>query len=391
MDVRNDFPLLKRGITYFDNAATSLKPQQVIDAVVDFYENHTANIHRGIHTLSEEATELYEDSKKKVAKFLGAPNWHNVISVKNATEGLNLVASMVELSKGDSVVTSVMEHHSNLLPWYKMKARGVEVKLVGLNKDGTLNMEDFYEKLKGANLVAMSHASNVLGTITPIEEIIKSSQSEGAITVIDAAQSVPHLAVNFKKLDADFLTFSGHKMLAPSGTGSLIIKEGVAEECTPPIAGGGTIEDVTETEVKWASMPERFEGGTPNIEGTIGLGAAADYLMKLGMDNVRKHEVSLLKKAFELSTELPMKIYGPSIENRTGLISFTLGNIHAHDVSEFLNGRRIAVRGGKHCAHPLHYELGVPSTSRASFYIYNTVEEVENLFKVLNEIVGVFS
>lgn len=390
MNYRNDFPLLKRGIVYFDNAATSLKPQPVIDAVVDFYTNHTANIHRGIHTLSEEATELYEGSKEKVASFINSRP-EDLVYVKNATEGLNFAAYMIKLEKGDRVLTSVMEHHSNLLPWYLMRSRGIKVDFVDIDEHGKLKMEELTEKARGAKVLAFSHASNVLGTINPIEEITRIAHENGALSVVDAAQSVPHLKVDTKKIDADFLAFSGHKMLAPSGSGALVVKEDLVKDCTPPLAGGGTIHDVTLKEVDWAPVPERFEGGTPNIEGSIGLGAAAEYLKKIGMDNIRAHEVGLLKHFFDKTENLPIMTYGPEVESRTGLVAFNLEKIHAHDVADFLNGRRIAVRSGKHCAHPLHQCLGIPASSRASFHIYNTKEEIDRLFSALSEALEVFS
>ncbi|MBR9680765.1 MAG: cysteine desulfurase [Candidatus Altiarchaeota archaeon] len=398
MNYQNDFPLIKnRGITYFDSGATTLKPQSVIDAVVNFYTHHTANIHRGIHILSEEATELYEESKEKVANFLNTKP-ENVIYVKNATEGLNFASAMIDFSKGDKVLTSVTEHHSNLLPWLLLKKQGVIVDFVDIDENGKLNMDELVEKAKGAKVMAFSHASNVIGTINPVSEISKIAREVGAISVIDAAQSVPHLPVNFSKLDVDFLAFSGHKMLAPSGTGGLLVKEGFTKTCTPPIAGGGTIEDVTLTDIKWASGAEKFEGGTPNIEGAIGLGAAVDYLQKIGMKNVRRHELELLNRFYSNIQDLPLTTYGPKPNERTGLVTFTLKSrldgkmdIHAHDIADFLNARKIAVRSGKHCAHPLHYRLNIPASTRASFHVYNTTDEVDALFLALKEVVEAFS
>jgi cysteine desulfurase / selenocysteine lyase len=390
MDVRKDFPFLKRGIIYFDSAATSQKPRQVIDAVKDFYENHTANIHRGIHVLSEEATELYEESKKKVAEFLGVPSWREVVYVKNATEGLNMAVAMSRVSRGDKLVSTVMEHHSSFLPLMKLKSEGARLEFVGL-KDGELDMEDFHSKIKGAKLLTVSHASNVLGTINPLKEIVSTAREEGATVIVDAAQSAPHLKVDFKKIGADFLAFSGHKMLAPSGTGGLCVRRELVEDALPPMAGGGTIEDVTLEEVRWAGIPERFEAGTPNLEGAVGLGAAVDYLSKLGMNNVRKHELKLLKRFFTLSEDTPMRIYGPPAGKRTGLAAFTVPGIHAHDVADFLNARKIAVRSGKHCAHQLHHYLGLRATTRASFYVYNTVDEIEKFFEAFKELLGAFA
>lgn len=392
MDVRKDFPILKRGIVYFDNAATSQKPLPVIKAMEDFYRMHNANIHRGIHTLSEEATDMYEESKKKVAKFVGAPSWREVIYVKNATEGLNLAAHLIDFSRGDKVVTTVMDHHSNILPWYLKKSQGVDVQFVDITDEGVLDMSDMESRIKGAKVVAVAHASNVVGTINPVKEIAKMAHDEGALVVVDAAQSVPHMDVNMKDLGADFLAFSGHKMLAPSGTGALCVRRELVEDKEPMLPGGGTVEDVTTTGVKWADLPERFEGGTPFIEGGVALGVDVDYLTRLGMHNVRKHEVALLERFFELAGDLPLDIYGPkSPEERTGLVAFNLADIHAHDVADFLNTRKLAIRSGKHCADPLHYRLGIPASARASFHIYNTLEEVDRLFEVLKEVVKVFS
>ena len=392
MDVRGDFPILKRGIVYFDNAATSQKPLPVIRAMEDFYGRHNANIHRGIHTLSEEATDMYEESKKKVARFVGAPSWQEVIYVKNATEGLNLAANLIDFSRGDKIVTTVMEHHSNILPWYLKKSQGVDVQFADITDDGEIDMCDLESRIKGSRVVALAHASNVVGTINPVREIAEMAHDEGALVVVDAAQSVPHMKVDMKKLGADFLAFSGHKMLAPSGTGALCVRRELVEDKEPMIPGGGTVEDVTTTGVKWADLPERFEGGTPFIEGGVALGADVDYLTRLGMHSVRKHEVALLERFFELSVGLPLDIYGPkSPKRRTGLVAFNLKGVHAHDVADFLSTRKIAVRSGKHCADPLHYRLGIPASTRASFHIYNTPEEIDRLFEVLKEVVRVFS
>lgn len=392
MDVRKDFPLLeKRGITYFDNAATTQKPRQVIQAVVEFYEEHNANIHRGIHQLSQEATDLYEDSKRTVARFVGAPGWRQVVYVKNASEGLNLAARMLDPGRGDRILTTSMEHHSNLLPWFLARRRGAELDFVGLTEEGELDIEDFKGKVKGADIVAFSHASNVLGTVTPAREMARMAHEEGARVVLDAAQSVPHLPVDFRDIGADFMAFSGHKMLAPSGTGALVMTEEAAGEFEPNLVGGGTIEDVTLDEVRWAQPPEKFEAGTPNLEGAVGLAAAVDYLSDIGMGAVRRHEQELLREFFRLAEDTPMRIYGPPADRRTGLAAFTLPGIHSHDVADFLNARRIAVRSGKHCAHPLHQHLCVPSTTRASFHVYNTVEEIKEFFGAVEELLEVFA
>ena len=386
MDIRKDFPILKRG-TYFDNSATSHKPKQVLDAVVDYYNNHNANIHRGIHSLSEESSEMYEQSKKTLAKFIGINDWKDIVYVKNATEGLNMASHLLNLSKNDKVVTTIMEHHSNFLPW-KVNS---QISIVDISSEGLINMTDFQEKIKGAKVVALSHASNVLGTINPVEELTKMAHEEGAKVVIDAAQSAPHIKLNVSKIKPDFLAISGHKMLAPGGTGLLYVNKAVSEG-PPYILGGGTVFDISDAGVEWADMPERLEGGTPNIGGAIGFAEAAKYLMNIGMENVRKHELSLLNEFFKLNKEGLVNIYGPSSLNiRTGLVSFNVPGVHAHDVADFLNARKIFIRSGKHCAHPLHKRLCISSSARASFYIYNTISEVKNLFEVLGEIKEVFS
>ena len=389
MDVRKDFPIMGRGITYFDSAATSQKPLPVIRALEDFYEKHNANIHRGIHTLSEEATEMYEESKRKVAKFVGAPSWQEVIYVKNATEGLNFAANMIDFSKGDRVVTTVMEHHSNILPWFAKRSSGVSVEFVDIDDRGELNMDEFAAKVRGARVVAVAHASNVVGTINPVKEIARIAHEEGALVVVDAAQSVPHMEVSMKDLGADFLAFSGHKMLAPAGTGALCVRRELVEDRDPILPGGGTVEDVTTEGVKWAGLPEKFEGGTPFIEGAVALGADVDYLSRLGMDNVRKHEIALLRRFFE--HEMSLEVYGPPEPGkRTGLVAFNLPGVHAHDVADFLSSRKIAVRSGKHCADPLHYRLGIPASVRSSFHVYNMPEEIDRMFEVLEEVAKVF-
>jgi cysteine desulfurase/selenocysteine lyase len=389
MNVRNDFPILKRGI-YFDNAATSQKPVQVLEAVNNYYLNHNSNVHRGIHFLSEESTEIYEDTKKKFASFINAPDWEEIIYTKNATESLNLSCGLCGLKKGDKVVTTIMEHHSNFLPWQVLEKSGVRFEVANIDSEGFIDMDDLIFKAKGAKVIAVTHASNVLGTINPVEEISKISREEDAILVVDAAQSAPHMKIDISKIGADFVAFSGHKMLAPMGIGMLYARKDRVADKTPLMPGGGTIEDVTDAGPVWSKMPERFEGGTPNVGGAVGLRAAVEYLEKIGMDNVRSHELSLLKKFFSLSPDY-LEIYGPSSpSDRTGLVSFNIPGIHSHDVADFLNGRKIAVRSGKHCAHPLHQWLGIPGSVRASFYIYNTEEEISKLFEALEEVKGVF-
>lgn len=403
--IREDFPILKRKINgfpliYFDNAATTQKPIQVINAEKEFYEKHYANIHRGIYTLSQEASELYEKAHAKVAEFINAKK-SEIVFVKNTTEALNTVAyawGLKHLSAGDEILVSIAEHHSNLIPWLLVsKITKSKVKFVGLDKESwTINYEELGQLIsRKTKIVAVTHVSNVLGVANDIEKVCKIAHEVGAIVVVDAAQSVPHMSVDVKKLSCDFLAFSGHKMLGPTGIGALYGKEELLQEMNPFLGGGDMVEEVRYDDLMktckpiWRGAPWKYEAGTPNIVGGIGLMAAIDYLTRLGMDNVEKNEKELTKYALELMTEKlkHIEIYGPpSHENRIGIISFNISGIDPHDIALFLDQHGVAIRSGYHCAQPLHTKLGVIGSARASFYIYNTREEVEFFVDVLGKI-----
>jgi len=390
MDVRGDFPILKRKINgkqlvYFDNAATTQKPVQVIDAVADFYKNHNANLGRGIHTLALEATEMYEDARKKVAKFINArPD--EVIFTYNATDGLNRVALEYEkkLGKFSEVVTTVMEHHSNYVPWkLACERKKAKFKVVDITDDGELDMKDYRKKVgRNATVVSAAYVSNVLGTVNPVEEMAKIAHENGAIFVLDGAQSVAHRKTDVKKLDCDFIAFSGHKMLAPTGIGVLYGKHDLLVEMSPLCTGGGMVEKTYPGSVEFLKPPRRFEAGTQNVDGAIGLSAAIDYLEKIGMDNVQKHDEKLAKYAFEELEDVD--IYGP--EERTGIISFNIPGMDADEVATIMDENGIAIRSGHHCAQPLMHRLKIDGCARMSFYIYNTKEELDYALGVIEKI-----
>jgi cysteine desulfurase/selenocysteine lyase len=389
--VRADFPILKRKIggkplVYLDNAATSQKPKVVIAAIDRYYRGYNANVHRGIHRLSEEATIAFEQSREKFARFIGAKAAKEIIFVRNATEALNLAVfswARANLKAGDHVLLTEMEHHSNIVPW-QMLAREKDIKLdyIKVGDDGILDWENFTEQIKQRpKVLSLAHVSNALGTINPVRQMAREAHEMGATVIVDAAQSVPHMPVDVADLECDFLAASGHKMLAPAGTGVLYGRQELLESMEPIMGGGEMIREVHLRNVRWNDLPWKFEAGTPNIEGIIGLGAALDYLSKLGMHNVRAHEKDLTKYALERLTGVKdLILYGTKdVEKRGAAISFNLGNIHAHDLATVLDIQGIAIRSGHHCAQPLMERLGVPATSRASFYIYNTKREVDIL------------
>ena len=395
--IRNDFPILAREVhgkplVYFDNAATSQKPRVVIQALVDYYEGYNANVHRGVHTLSMEASEAYEAARQKVAAFINAPSPVSVIFVRNTTEAINLVAytwAAEHIGKGDRIVSTEMEHHSDLVPWQHVAAKaGAEIKLMKLADDFSLDLSDLDELLsKNTKLVAFTHMSNVLGTITPAKEIVAAAHRAGALALVDAAQSVPHMPVDVQELDCDFLAFSGHKMAGPTGIGALYVKPEVLETMEPFLRGGEMVLEVTYESASWADLPMKFEAGTPNIADAIALGAAVDYLTDLGMDNVRQHEIELTRYALERFRELEeVETFGPTdMSIRGGVVSFYMGDIHPHDIGQVLDQEGIAIRTGHHCAMPLvRSKLGVPATARASFYLYNTEAEVDALIAGLH-------
>jgi cysteine desulfurase/selenocysteine lyase len=392
--IRQDFPILHQEmnghpLVYLDNAATTQKPRQVIQALVDYYEGYNANVHRGIHTLAERATDAFEGARAKVAKLIGSPSPDQVVFTRNGSEGLNMVAygwARLRLKAGDVIVTTAMEHHSNLIPWQQAAlATGATLKIVDLLPDGTLNMATYDRFLAegGVKLVAFTGASNVLGTINPIKEMIAKAKAVGAKTVVDAIQIVPHQPVNVVDWDVDWIAVAGHKMLAPTGTGFLWGKAERLEEMEPTYFGGSMISEARLSGATWAPAPAKFEAGTPNIADFIALGAAVDYLMALGMENIYAYEKMLTAYAWEKLSAIPgMTLYGPK-EPRTGLISFNIKGIHPHDMSAVLNEYGVAIRVGHHCAQPLTEALGVPATNRASFYLYNTTEEIDRLVEAL--------
>lgn len=397
-NIRADFPILSKTVNghplvYLDNAATSQKPKQVLDAMRRYYEEANANAHRGVHFLAEQATKLYEEAREKVAKFVNARP-REVVFVRNATEGINLVAHAwgdFNVEPGDEILVTVMEHHSNLVPWQMLAQRkGAKLKAVGLTKDGRLDVEGLYRALSPkVRLVAITHVSNVLGTINPVAEIVRAAHDVGAKVLVDGAQAVPHLPVDFRALQADFYAFSGHKMLGPMGIGVIVIAEERYAEMQPFLGGGEMIRDVKIEASTYADPPWRFEAGTPNVEGAVGLAAAVDYLTALGMENVAAHTKRLGTKAFLLLSAIPsIRLFGPGPgpDFAGSVVTFTLKDLHPHDLAQTLDLFGIAIRAGHHCAKPLMNMLMVDATARASFYIYNTEAEVEFFAETLQRI-----
>lgn len=384
-DYRNDFPLLMQNkIIYIDNAATSQRPQCVIDAEGDFYKNYNANPLRGLYSLSVEATEVYENAREAVRKFIGAEKSDEIIFTRNTTESLNLVAYSYGLSnvkKGDEIVVSIMEHHSDLLPWQMVaKTCGAELKFIECAKDGSIDLEKVKELITSrTKIVAMTQVSNVLGREYPVKEIAKLAHEKGAVMVVDGAQSTPHMRVDVTDLDADFFAFSGHKLLAPMGIGVLYGKEELLEKMPPFLSGGEMIDSVTRTSAVYAELPHKFEAGTVNAAGAAGLKAAIDYIEKVGFDYIGEREIALTSRAIEKMKKIPhVNIIGSeNADEHTGIVTFTIDNVHPHDISEILAADGIAVRAGHHCAQPLLTHLGLNSTARASFAFYNTEDEVD--------------
>lgn len=374
-DYRNDFPLLMQNkIIYIDNAATSQRPQCVIDAEGDFYKNYNANPLRGLYSLSVEATEVYENAREAVRKFIGAEKSNEIIFTRNTTESLNLVAYSYGLSnvkKGDEIVVSIMEHHSDLLPWQMVaKTCGAELKFIECAKDGSIDLEKVKELITSrTKIVAMTQVSNVLGREYPVKEIAKLAHEKGAVMVVDGAQSTPHMRVDVTDLDADFFAFSGHKLLAPMGIGVLYGKEELLDKMPPFLSGGEMIDSVTRTSAVYAELPHKFEAGTVNAAGAAGLKAAIDYIEKVGFDYIGEREIALTSRAIEKMKKIPhVNIIGSeNADEHTGIVTFTIDNVHPHDISEILAADGIAVRAGHHCAQPLLTHLGLNSTARASF------------------------
>jgi len=395
--LKRDFPILSREINgkpliYLDSAATTQKPLSVLDSLESYYRNHNANVHRGLHTLAEEATVAFEATRDKVAQFIGGVKREEIIYTRNATEAINLVAlswGERNIHKGDRIVITEMEHHANLVPWIMLsKKTGAELVYIPIDNEGFLKLDNINEIISpSTRLVALTHMSNVLGTINPVEEIIALGHKRGAVVLVDGAQSVPHMPVDVRAMDADFLAFSAHKMLGPTGLGILYGKEHLLNEMEPVTFGGEMISDVQFDSVKWNILPWKFEAGTPHIAGAVAFGAALDYLDKLGMDNIRRHEMELTAYALEKLAELDyIKIFGPKdVRFRGGAVSFVDKDIHPHDLATFLDSLGIAVRAGHHCAQPLTKLLGVSATTRASFYLYNTKDDIDALINALKE------
>lgn len=419
--LKQDFPFFNnegKTLTYLDNAATTQKPSAVIEAISDFYTNHNSNVHRGIYRLSEETTDLYWKARENISRFVGNRDARQLVFTRNATEALNLLSYSLGkgLKPGDEVLLSIMEHHSNLVPWQFLQERGVKLRFTDINDDGTLNVDDFRNKLNSrTRIVSITQCSNLLGTINDVAELGRISHDNGSIFIVDGAQSVPHMPVDATRLDCDFLAFSGHKMLGPMGIGCLFGKAELLEKMPPFNGGGEMIKEVYPDHSVWADPPDKFEAGTPNVEGAIGLSAAVDYLRKLGMENVREHEKDLIGYTLKKEEETGLKSlvsYGPKdTGQRGGIYTFNLGElhplsmdeelssmeikmgsaIHPHDVGTQLDRDNIAVRAGHHCAMPLTHRLNVVATSRASYYIYNSRSDIDKLFDSLSKIQVAYS
>jgi len=392
--IKLDFPILRRQVNgkplvYLDNAATSQRPKPVLEAIRDFDTQHNANVHRGLHTLSEEASAMYESSRATVAGFIGAPA-DELVFTRNTTEAINLVAAAWarhNLQPGEEILSTVMEHHSNILPWLQL---GVTMKFVDITDEGILDMKDFAKKLtKKTKLVTVGHMSNATGTINPIETIIKLAKKVKARVLIDAAQSVQHLGIDVKQVNCDFLAFSGHKMLGPMGIGAVYLKKERQEEMLPFMTGGGMISEVyLDQPAVWAKGAEKWEAGTPNVSGAIGLAAACEYHNRLGMINIRAHEKELTEYGLkQLSRIKGLRLVGPKDASiRGGVLTFVFDQYHAHDVAQVLDSEGVAVRSGHHCTMPLHQRLGLVSTSRASLYIYNDKSDIDRLIEALDKV-----
>ncbi len=397
-NIKRDFPLLENeNITYLDSGATTQKPIQVINAVEEFYQRYNANPHRGAYSLSVEATEQYENTRTKIAKFINAKHREEIIFSKNATESLNLIAysyGLDNLKKDDEVVISIMEHHSNLVPWQKMtKQTGSKLNYMYINEKYEIPDEEIENKITDkTKIVGITHVSNVLGTINNVKKVIKYAHKKGAIVIVDASQSIPHMKIDVQDLDADFLVFSGHKMLAPLGIGVLYGKREILNKMTPFLMGGDMIEYVYEQDTTFAPLPNKFEAGTQNVEGVIGLGAAIDYIENLGYDKIQEIENEVTSYARqELSKLNYLTLYTtPNEKNHSSVISFNIKGVHPHDVASILDSEGVCVRSGNHCAQPLMRFLGIDSTCRASFYIYNTKDDVDKLVKALDKAYSMF-
>ncbi len=401
--IRADFPILSRdirpgvGLVYLDSTATSQKPRAVVEAMNEFYLRSNSNIHRGVHALAEEATALYEQARTKAAHFINAARPQEVVFTRNTTESINLVArtwARENLKDGDLVVLTEMEHHSNLVPWQMLAdERHLRLEFIPVTDEGLLDLDGYARLLNQApRLVAFTHMSNVLGTITPAAEIVRLAHAAGAFTLIDGAQSVPHLSVDVQALGVDFLAFSAHKMCGPTGIGVLYGKFGLLDEMPPFLGGGDMIKEVKLRSFRPNSVPHKFEAGTPAIAEAVGFGAALDYLVDIGMDQISSHERQVVEYALERLEEVPgVRVLGPSADKKGGVASFVLEGVHPHDVAQILDRDGIAVRAGHHCAQPLHERFGIPASTRASFYLYSTEREVDALIEGLYKVKKVFA
>jgi cysteine desulfurase / selenocysteine lyase len=400
--LRQDFPILSREVrpgiplVYLDSTATTQKPRPVLEAMEAFYRTNNANIHRGVHTLAEEATAMYEQAREKVAQFINAPSAEQIIFTRNATESINLVAytwARANLKAGDRIILTEMEHHSNMVPWIMLATeRGVELEFIPVTPDGLLDL-DVYRTLLTRNpkLVAVSGMSNVLGTINPIAEIVRLAHAAGAVTLVDGAQSVPHLPVDVQALGVDFLAFSAHKMLGPSGIGALYGRQDLLEKMPPFLGGGDMIKTVHLRSFVPNDLPHKYEAGTPAIAEAVGFGAAVDYLNKLGMQAVAAHEHEIVSYALDRLEEIPgVKVFGPPADKKGGVASFTLEGVHPHDIAQILDRDGVAIRAGHHCAQPLHEKFGITATARASFYVYSLPQEVDALVNGIYKVKEIF-
>ena len=397
--IRNDFPIFRKkdgDFIYLDSASTSQKPESVIESVSSYYNSYAANIHRALYEIGEKATDRYESVREKVKRFINVPDSHVVIFTRSTTESINLIAyawGTKTLAKDDQILITEMEHHSNIVPWQLLSSRSnASLNYIPIKKDGTLELEELKKNISSkTKLVSVSHQSNVFGTINPINDIIDEAKKIGAITVVDGAQAVPHMKIDIKELDCDFYAFSGHKMLGPTGVGVLVARKNILEGMDPFMGGGEMINTVKMDESTWNEVPWKFEAGTPNIAQVIGLGASIDYIENIGIDMIHQHEQELLHYGLEiLSQNENITLYGKA-KKRGGVIPFNVKNIHPHDLAKFLDTDGICIRAGHHCAQPIMNKLGVSATARASFYLYNTKEDIESLAESIKKTVGIFS
>ncbi|MBN1681698.1 MAG: cysteine desulfurase [Anaerolineae bacterium] len=401
--ILNDFPILNqeahpgKRLVFLDSAASSQKPRQVIDTMTAYYEHDHANVHRGLHALSERATDAYEGAREKVRQFINARSYREIVYTRNTTESMNLVAGSwgrANLAAGDVVVLSEMEHHSNIVPWQILAEQtGFTIRYIPVTDEGELDLDAYAAFLRDepVKLVSVMHVSNVLGTVNPVEDMIRQAHAVGALFMIDGAQSVPHLAVDVQALDVDFLAFSAHKMAGPTGIGILYGKRALLDAMPPYMGGGDMIRRVTLEGSEWNDLPHKFEAGTPAIAEAVGFGAAVDYVAGLGMDNILAHEQHIVEYGMDRLAEVPgLTIYGPEPSRRNGVIAFALKDMHAHDIAQLLDVEGVAVRAGHHCAMPLHQRFGVAATARASFYVYNTTADVDALIEAIYNARNIF-